>query len=74
MWMRGKDQDQAGAFAYELWDESRLLHRRGGFPTAQAADRAAERAQRDFLQYGIEAPPPDVQMTDEELFAALSGE
>ena len=50
MWTRGKDIEQPGRFAYELFSSSGTpIHRQGGFTTAHDADRAAEEAQRQQM-------------------------
>lgn len=71
MWTRGKDKEQPGKFAYELWDDFELVKRVGGFDTPAEADRAAEEAQRHFLF------PPQYDefshLTNEELLAELLG-
>lgn len=78
MWTRGRDTDQPGRFAYELFSSTGApVHRRGGFATSQDADRAAERAQRqqmvaeamDAAGYG---PLEDeVEMSIDEILAEL---
>lgn len=69
MWTRGRDEQNAGKFAYELFgDDSTLLERRGGFNTPYEADRAAEIAQRLALF------PPSTRTDDidtDELMAEL---
>lgn len=69
MWTRGKDRQHLGKFAFELFDGAgALVERRGGFDTAQEADRAAERAQRALL-----APAPTMTDSDwQEIDALLS--
>ena len=69
MWTRGKDKQIPGKFEYELFDGNKMIERVGGFATAQAADRAAEIAQRRVL-----FPATDCEMTDDELLAALMEE
>lgn len=69
MWTRGRDKDQPGAFAFELWEGRTLIERRGGFATAQEADRAAEMAQRRLT---FPPMPDDEALSLEELRAALS--
>jgi len=73
-WTRGKDSESLGKFAYELWDESGVVERKGGFDTAQAADRAAERAQR-LLIFGapVQSDAAACQLSDAELIAELMG-
>lgn len=69
MWTSGKDKEQPGKFAYELWDGFELVQRVGGFDTPGEADRAAEDAQRRFL-----FPPATDEfshLTNEELLAEL---
>jgi len=79
MWTRGKDTEQTGRFAYELFTSSgEVVHRRGGFATAQDADRAAERAQRQQMvaeamdAHGLGPLEDEPEMTIEEILAALS--
>jgi len=69
MWSRGKDAENPGKFAFELWDGFDLIKRVGGFDTAQEADRAAEAAQRAHLFPQAEEPLPDdiANMSIEEL-------
>ena len=68
MWTRGKDENNPGKFAYELWDGNKLIERVGNFNTAQEADRCAERVQRMYLNNPSTfiAASGDVP-TDEEL-------
>ena len=73
-WTRGKDPASPGQFNYELWDGFRMVERKGGFATAQDADRAAERAQRRLL-FGapISQDHSDLSLSDDELLAELAG-
>lgn len=71
-WTRSKDTESPGKFCYEIFDGFQTVERRGGFDTAQEADRAAEIAQRRWL-FGAPEPEPDA-MTVDEIFAALSAE
>lgn len=50
MWTRGKDEKNHGKFAYEIWNERELVERVGNFESALEADRAAEIANRRFVQ------------------------
>lgn len=71
MWTRGKDKEQPGKFAYELFAaDGALIERVGGFDTHTAADRAAEAAQRRVLF----PPVTGETMSDDELLAALMGD
>ena len=71
MWTREKDPKNPGAFAYTLYDGNNFrVHQVGGFATAQEADRAAERAQRELL-FPASITPDDCDMTDDDLLAAL---
>jgi hypothetical protein len=73
MWTRGRDKDQAGKFAFELFDANNVLVQRvGGFATHTEADRAAEVAQRRAL-FPVDALGVAETMTDDELLAALEG-
>lgn len=77
MWTRGKDKQAAGKFAYEVFGmDGALIESVGGFDTAQAADRAAEHAQRVAL-FGDAArlTLTDIidSMSDDELVAELLG-
>lgn len=73
-WTRGKDRDAPGAFYYELWTDAGTVERVGGFPTAQAADRAAEQAQRRIL-FGapVQSDAADSPLSDADLLAELLG-
>jgi hypothetical protein len=76
MWTRGRDKDQAGKFAYELYSaDNVLIERVGGFATHTEADRAAEVAQRRVLFPVADAPLTldEILMSDDELLAALEG-
>lgn len=68
MWTRGKDANNEGKFAYELFNEAgQMVERVGRFPSAQEADRAAERAQRSLLFNPHFAPFSHDVATPEEL-------
>lgn len=75
MWTRGKDENNEGKFAYEIWNERELVERVGKFDTAQEADRAAEIANRRFVSclmsgetfHGVFTD----NMTIDEIFAEL---
>ena len=70
MWTRGKDKNEAGKFAIEVFnDAGELVLTKGGFDTATEADRAAEVEQRNVL-FGY-APGFDWDMSDDELLAEL---
>jgi hypothetical protein len=73
MWTRGKDKERPERFAFELWDGFTLLFREGGFATAQEADRAGERANRNFLLYGVTEPAPQslADISADDLLAEL---
>lgn len=72
MWTRGKDKEQPGKFAFELFDmEGAPVQRVGGFNTAQEADRAAERAQRNLLLYGAPDGPPPIDIDTDQLLRDL---
>lgn len=74
MWTRGKDKADSTKFEFELFDGNQMIARKGGFTTAQEADRAAEQAQRDYLfpAYDSDDDTDDVfNMTDDELLDAL---
>jgi hypothetical protein len=50
MWTRGKDSENPGKFSYTLYTPGNIeVETRGGFDTAQEADRASEGAQRLIL-------------------------
>ena len=66
MWTRGKDSNNPGKFAIEVFDGAECVLRKGGFDTAQEADRAAEKAQREIL-----FPAQAFTSQDDELLAAL---
>jgi len=75
-WTTGKDAEAPGKFAYELWSDSEILHRVGGFDTVQAADQAGGRANTNWLLYGIIDPAQSLddilaQLSDDELIAEL---
>jgi len=75
-WTTGKDAEAPGKFAYELWSDSEILHRVGGFATAQEADRAGGRANTNWLLYGITDPAETLEdvlarLSDNELLAEL---
>ena len=68
MWTRGKDKNETGKFAIEVFDLSgAIVFAKGGFENAAEADRAAEVEQRAVL-FGR---ADDTEMTDDELLAAL---
>lgn len=72
MWTRGKDKEQPGKFAFELFDAAgTLIERQGGFATHTEADRAAERAQRCALFPKIIPLDGSLYLTDEEILAEL---
>lgn len=66
----GKDTEQPGRFAFELWDGFETIKREGGFDTMADAQRAAERAQRDHL-FGV-TPATIDNISDDELAELLS--
>lgn len=68
-WTRGKDAEQPGKFAYELFDGFETVERVGGFDTPADADRAAEAAQRRHLFPAAPASIDDI--SDDELAKAL---
>jgi hypothetical protein len=75
-WSTGKDPESLGKYAYELWSDSEILHRVGGFDTPQAADRAGGRANTNWLLYGITDPAETLddvlaRLSDDELLAEL---
>lgn len=74
-WTRGKDSENPGAFYYELWTDAGTVERKGGFPTAQDADRAAERAQRRLI-FGAPALSDEAEsmLSDADLIAELLGD
>ncbi len=72
MWTRGKDKNAPGKFAYELFTNGALTERVGGFDTAQAADRAAEVAQRKALRDEVLGGVKST-ITLDELAAELEG-
>lgn len=76
----GKDANEAGKFAYELWAHADKLEARGGFAThadAQAAAQLAERrlcavqydaeAYRKLYVEGSEEPTPSLEQIIAEL-------
>ena len=67
MWSRGRDEEQPGKFAYELFDGRNLVERVGGFATHTEADRAAESAQRRLLL----GAPIECSLSDADLLAEL---
>jgi hypothetical protein len=70
MWTRGKDQNEAGKFAVQVFnDAGALVFSQGGFDTAAEADRAGELEQRNVL-FGY-APGFDWNMSDDALLAEL---
>lgn len=70
MWTRGRDDEQPGRFAYELFDmDGSLIERVGGFATHTECERAAERAQRRAI-FPVEADFV-CAMTNEELLREL---
>lgn len=70
MWTRGKDRNDATKFEIEVFNGyGQLVIRLGGFATAQLADRAAEKEQRNVL-FGYVSEDDDY-MTDDELLAEL---
>lgn len=75
MWTRGKDENNAGKFAYEVWNERELVERVGNFDTAQEADRAAEIANRRFVSCLMTGEAFDGVFTDnmslDEILAEL---
>jgi len=78
-WTTGKDSEAPGKFAYELWSDSEILHRVGGFATVQEADHAGGRANTNWLLYGITDPAETLddvlaKLSDDELLAELLGE
>lgn len=77
-WTTGKDAEAPGKFAYELWSDSEILHRVGGFATLQEADQAGGRANTNWLLHGITDPPQTlddvlVKLSDDELLNELLG-
>lgn len=77
-WTTGKDAEAPGKFAYELWNDTEILHRVGGFATVQEADKAGGRANTNWLLYGIVDPAQTLddvlaQLTDDELLNELLG-
>jgi hypothetical protein len=50
VWTRGRDPAQPGKFAFTLYSEGAQIAHVGGFDSAGACDRAAERAQREALR------------------------
>lgn len=77
-WTTGKDAEAPGKFAYELWSDTEILHRVGGFATVQEADKAGGRANTNWLLYGIIDPAQTLddvlaQLTDDELLNELLG-
>jgi hypothetical protein len=73
VWVRGKDAEQPGKFAFELYEGRELVQRVGGFANAQDADRAAEKAQRAliFPPEFREIPDDIAAMSNAELLAEL---
>lgn len=70
MWTRGKDKNEAGKFAIEVFnDDGKMVYARGGFATAAEADRAAELEQRNVL-FGY-APGFNLNMSDDDLLEEL---
>jgi hypothetical protein len=77
-WTTGKDAEAPGKFAYELWSDTEILHRVGGFATMQDADRAGGRANTNYVLYGVTEPAQALndildQLSDDELLAELLG-
>lgn len=77
-WTTGKDAEAPGKFAYELWSDSEILHRVGGFATPQEADQAGGRANTNWLLYGITDPAQTLddvlaKLSDDELLNELLG-
>ena len=73
-WTTGKDAEAPGKFAYELWSDTEILHRVGGFATPQDADRAGGRANTNWLLHGITEPAVDDiidNLSDDELLNEL---
>ena len=72
---RGRDKAQLGKFAYECFDwNGNLFRAEGGFATAQEADRAAERAEREMtLQHMVPARSSELEalLSDENLMREL---
>lgn len=69
-WSTGRDAKAPGKFSYELWSETGIIHRVGGFNAMQEADRAGGRANTNWLLYGIVDALEDV-LSDDELLALL---
>lgn len=73
MFTRSKDPQTEGKFEFRIFNaNNELVMVQGGFETAQEADRAAERAHRDFLYPQAEVSDETAAMTDEEILAALA--
>ena len=73
MWTRGRDKDQPGKFAFELFDDQgATIERVGGFASHTEADRAAEVAQRRALAPILPALDTETDaMSDDELLSEL---
>ena len=77
-WTTGKDAEAPGKFAYELWSDTEILHRVGGFATLQEADRAGGRANTNWLLHGVTEPAQTLdevldQLSDDDLLNELLG-
>lgn len=74
-WTRGSDKTQEGKFAFECRDyDGNVFRALGGFDTAQLADRAAEKAEREMswaMQTGEVAENTPCDLSDEELLREL---
>ena len=71
-WTTGKDANDTGKFAYELWGDEGIIHTVGGFATMQEANDAGCRANTKMVLYGVEAVMPlDDVLSDDELLAEL---
>lgn len=71
--VRGKDQNNAGKFAFTCYDwQGNIFREQGGFNTAQEADRAAANAERE-MTFAAMTPQvnDDFELTDDEILAIL---